>query len=69
MTTTHSPWRKSSRSPNGANNCVQARVGADASAELSDSKTRANRIILELDRPAYVGLVEAVKSGELDLDE
>ncbi|WP_335989980.1 DUF397 domain-containing protein [Glycomyces sp. MUSA5-2] len=61
----HEGWRKSSRSQQGSNNCVEARVAPEG-PQLSDSKLAGeHRPIITLDEASFVTFIEHIKSESL----
>jgi hypothetical protein len=60
---TQSPWRRSSYC--GTNACVEIATTPDG-ALMRDSK-RADSPALGFDRRAWVGFLEAIKAGKMDL--
>jgi hypothetical protein len=63
-------WRKSSRSQQGGNNCVEARILPDGRPQLSDSKLAGGaRPILTLNQATYTSFIEYVKSDSLPTKE
>lgn len=57
-------WRKSSRSVEGNNNCVEIAFDDD-DVRMRDSKDPRGAI-LTFDKAAWTSFVEAIKAGELD---
>ncbi|GAA4918653.1 uncharacterized protein DUF397 [Stackebrandtia albiflava] len=55
-----SPWRKSSRSPSGGNNCVEARLAE--TPQLSDSRHGGVRPVLPVTTADYLALLHTVKT-------
>ncbi|SHE95176.1 DUF397 domain-containing protein [Streptoalloteichus hindustanus] len=60
------PWRKSSRSNNGANNCVEVAGIMGCSAAVRDSKNPTGPALI-FPPAAFTALVTAVKTGRLNL--
>lgn len=61
-----SGWRKSTRSADSGNgNCVEARA-TPTGFEVRDSKLGDDSPVLGMTEAGFAGLIEAIKSGEID---
>ncbi|SHE95244.1 DUF397 domain-containing protein [Streptoalloteichus hindustanus] len=63
--TLSAPWRKSSRSNNGAHNCVEVAGITGHSAAVRDSKNPTGAALV-FTPAAFAAFVDAVKTGQLD---
>ncbi|MCP2260012.1 protein of unknown function (DUF397) [Streptoalloteichus tenebrarius] len=64
--TLSAPWRKSTRSNNGAHNCVEVAPAAGAAAAVRDSKNP-NGPALLFAPSTFHAFVNTIKTGRLDL--